>query len=107
MADNVYCVPELEGESLDSNFSRHLKGLSLTNINVLPHYEEMKEEYLDGKKIVEDIVLPDTFETKVYGINNGSYILIVDKKYLYGETYLLDNGNIKLINRDNQVFEIE
>ena len=29
MADNVYCVPELEGESLDSNFSRHLKGLSL------------------------------------------------------------------------------
>ena len=102
MADNVYCIPELEGESIDPNFKRDLIGLGLTNINVLPHYDIFKDVILDNKKFVEEIVLPDTYERKVYGLNNGSYILIDDKNYLYGNAYLLKNGKIEKINGENE-----
>ena len=107
MADNVYCPPELEGESIDPNFKRDLKGIGLTNINVFPHYDECILLTLDDKKMIEEIVLPDTFDRKVYGINNGSYILITDKSYLYGEGYLLYNGLIKKINDDDNILVID
>ncbi len=103
MADNVYCAPELEGESLDPNFQRILKGLALTNINILPHYDEYKEFILDNKRFIEDIVLPDTFKIIVYGINNGSYILIDNENYLYGEAYLLKDGKIEKINDEDKI----
>lgn len=103
MADSVYCIPELEGESLDPNFNRTLKGLGLTNINILPHYDEFNNYILDGKRFIEDIVLPDTNTRTVYGINNGSYILIDDNNYLYGEAYLLNKGKIEKINENNRI----
>ena len=37
-ADIVYAQPELEGEAIDPNYKRFLKGLNLTKIQVLPHY---------------------------------------------------------------------
>ena len=40
MADIVYAIPELEGESDDPNFQKYLKGLGLTNINIYPHFDE-------------------------------------------------------------------
>lgn len=49
MADIVYSIPEIEGESNDPDFKRELKGLGLTDINVLPHYDKFVGHTLDGK----------------------------------------------------------
>ncbi len=107
MADTVYSIPEIEGESNDPNFEKNLKGLGLTNINILPHYDKFVGHILDGKRFIEDIVLPDTYKRKVYGISDGSYILIDNKEvYLYGEAYLLENGKIKKLNNDNEITNI-
>lgn len=107
MADTVYSIPELEGESIDPNFNRNLKGLGITDINVLPHYDKFVDHILDGKRFIEDIVLPDTYKRKVFGINEDSYILIDNKEaYLYGEAYLLENGTIKKLNNDNEITNI-
>ena len=107
MADVVYSIPELEQESNDPNFKRSLKGLGLTNINILPHYDKFVGHILGGRRFIEDIVLPDTYKRKVFGINEGSYILIDNKEaYLYGEAYLLENGAIKKLNNDNEVINI-
>lgn len=103
MADDVYCIPELEGESIDPNFKRDLKGLALTDINVLPHYDEFKDAMVDGKQFIDEIVMPDTFERKIYALNNGSYILIDDKKYLYGEAYLIKDNKIEQINLNDNI----
>ena len=65
--------------------------------------DEYGEVFLDNKRFIEDIVLPDTFDRIVYGINNGSYILIDDENYLYGEAYLLKNGKIEKISEENKV----
>ena len=103
MADIVYSIPELEGESINPNFQLELEGLCLTNINILPHYDEYGEFILDKKKFIDEIVLPESYNHPVYAINNGSYILIDDKNYLYGEAYLIKNGEIKKINEENKV----
>ena len=107
MADIVYSVPELEGESIDPNFKTDLKGLGLTNINIFPHFDELTEEILDGKKLIDEIVVPESFKHPVYAINNGSYILIDDKNYLYGEAYLIKDGKIVKINEENEIYIID
>lgn len=102
MASTVYCPPELEGEAANPNFRKIYEGLGLTNINVFPHYDVLKDYLVDGIHVINEIVIPDSFEYDIYAINNGSYILIDDKNYLYGEAYLLKNGKIKKINEENK-----
>ena len=106
MADIVYCPPELEGEVLDTKFNKIYKGLGLTNINVFPHYDELKDYLVDGVPVIKEIVIPDSFKYEIYAINNGSYILIDDKNYLYGEAYLIKDGKINKINDNDKVIII-
>lgn len=102
-ASSVYCPPELDGESLDPNFNRFLNGLSLTNINILPHYSDFCEFILDGKDYIKDIILPDSFKTKILAINDGSYVLIKNgESSLWGEGYILKNGKITKTCENNQ-----
>ena len=66
LADVVYCPPELEGESLDPNFQRYFPGLGLSNINIYPHWNKLKDAMLDGKRMTEDIVLPDSYNIDIF-----------------------------------------
>ena len=103
MADIVYCPPELEGEAIDPNFNKIYKGLGLTDIKVFPHYDDIKDDLVDGIHVINEIVMPDSYKYDIYAINNGSYILVDDKNYLYGETYLIKNGKIEIINKNDKV----
>ena len=47
--------------------------------------------------------MPDSYKYDIYAINNGSYILVDDKNYLYGEAYLIKNGKIEIINKNDKV----
>ncbi|MDO4460160.1 MAG: Type 1 glutamine amidotransferase-like domain-containing protein [Clostridia bacterium] len=92
-ADIVYAQPEEEGESLDPNFRRFLKGLGLTKIMILPHYQMEKDFYLDGKRLYEDITYPDSYGNLFIAIPDGSYLLIENgKETIYGEAYRIENG---------------
>ena len=106
MADTVYCPPELEGEAIDPKFNKVYKGLGLTNINVFPHYDELKDYLVDEIHVINEIVIPDSFKYDIYAINNGSYILIDDKNYLYGEAYLIKDGKIEKINENDKIKQI-
>lgn len=103
MADVVYCKPEAEGEFEDKNFQRYLRGLGLTNINIIPHYNLIKNKTLDGGRIIEDIIMPDSYKTPLVLLPDGSYIVQQgDKISLFGEAYLLKNGKIVQISRTNE-----
>lgn len=102
-AELVYCPPELDGEALDPNFKRYYKGLGLTKINVMPHFKEEKDIVLDGFQYLNDILLPDSHKTKMIAINDGSYIVCKDgTETLYGEAYLLLNGRVELICKNDK-----
>ena len=92
-AATVYAQPELPGEATDPDYRRFIPGLGLTDIMVLPHYQMLKNEVLDGLRIIEDITLPDSVGRAIHVLVDGSYILVNDQgATLWGEGYLARDG---------------
>lgn len=97
-AEIVYSHPELDGESEDLEYQRFIDGLGITNYMILPHYQYMKDEILDGKRVIEDITFPDSMGKRFYALVDGSYLLIENGiTKLCGEGYLITDGKIAKI----------
>ena len=97
-ADPVYAMPEEEGEAVDPAYRRFLPGLGLTKTNLLPHYQEVKDDLLDGLRLFEDIACPDSMGRAFYAIPDGSYLFIGDgREELRGEAYMVKDGIISQI----------
>ena len=107
-ASNVYASPELEGEAIDTSFSRWISGLGLTETNIFPHYQLLKNDYLDGLRVMEDITYADSYTHEILAMNDGSYITIENgTEILYGEAYRIKNGNLEMICRNGEVFVLK
>lgn len=103
----VYAQPEMPGESISDTYERFMEGLGLTKCNVLPHYQAVKDDILDGRRLMEDITYPDSIGRKFYAIPDGSYILQRDGiPYIYGEAYLISEGKIEKICNNGEVMQI-
>lgn len=101
-ADVVYAQPELDGEAIDPGYKRYLDGLNLTHISILPHYQYLMDESIDGLRIVEDISLADSKIRPFYALVDGAYILVDDVSTLYGEAYYFcDEVITKVCDTDN------
>lgn len=97
-AETVYAQPEIPGESVSKVYKRFLEGLGLTRYNVLPHYQAVKDDMLDGKRLMEDITYPDSMGRKFYALPDGSYILQRGGDVtVHGEAYLVAEGKIERI----------
>ena len=97
-ADTVYAQPELEGEAADPNYQRFLPGLGLTKTMLLPHYQRVKDDVLDGLRVFEDITYPDSMGKTFYAIPDGSWLLIeAGREELRGEAYRIRDGGITRI----------
>lgn len=106
-AEVVYAQPELEGEAINPEYERYLHGLNLTKINVLPHFQNIKDLSIDGLRILEDISLPDSKIRPFYALVDGSFIFVDDSKsVLYGEAYLVKNGNITKVCENDKSIQI-
>ena len=99
-ADTVYAGPELEGEAIDPLYERWISGLGLTDINIFPHFQSLKDDYLDGLRLIEDITYADSVGHEIIALNDGSYIMLEDgKTTLYGEAYMIkDRQQWKICN---------
>ena len=97
-ADTVYVQPEEAGEAIDPHFVRWTQGLGLTGKNILPHYNMVRDNILDGLRLFEDVTYPDSVGHPLYVLPDGSYILEHGgRSELYGEAYLLHNGVMERI----------
>ena len=106
-AEIVYAQPELEGESIDPNYKKYIKGLGLTNISILPHFEERFDWILDGKNIFKEITLPDSEIRPFLAYSDGTFIYDNGVKQLvYGKSYLFDNGSFQQISEDDSITDI-
>jgi EAL domain-containing protein (putative c-di-GMP-specific phosphodiesterase class I)/GGDEF domain-containing protein/peptidase E len=91
----VYLMPELEGEATDPNYIRFSDGLDLTNIQMIPHRESMKEKVVDGLNFIEDIVIPDSFGCRFYIVSDGSYFKVKNGKTTFrGKGEIIEDGMI-------------
>ncbi len=96
----VYSQPEEAGES-DPSFQRFLPGLGLTEHQILPHYNMVKDDILDGQRLYEDITFADSMGHRFLVLPDGSYIHSKNGiEQLYGEAWLLSDGVMTKINEN-------
>lgn len=106
-ADIVYAQPELEGESKDPNYKKYIKGLGLTNISILPHFEKRRNLVIDGKNVFKDFSLPDSKKRASIAYSDGAYIYDNGAtQKMFGKAYLFDNGTFHQISEENSVTDI-
>jgi peptidase E len=106
-ADVVYAQPELDGEVIDTEYQRYLDGLHLTKINILPHFQDVKDLSVDGLRALEDISLLDSKIRPFYALVDGAFIFVDDNRsVLYGEAYWINDGNVTKVCDTNKSIEI-
>ncbi|MBO4475469.1 MAG: Type 1 glutamine amidotransferase-like domain-containing protein [Bacteroidales bacterium] len=104
-AGMVYSHPELPGEAADPGYSRWLKGLGLTDIRIIPHYHQVRNFIIDGRRLFEDIIFPDSFNHSFYTFPDGGYILSKDgRTSLFGTAWEISGGQMRQICSENQVY---
>ena len=97
-AEVVYAQPEMQGEAADPSYQKFIRGLGLTDLNILPHYQAVKYDRVDGLRLMEDITYPDSFGKTFYAIVDGSYVLQTeDRKEIRGEAYRIADGKISRV----------
>ena len=96
-ADMVYVQPEEPGESVPE-FQRFVPGLGLTGVNILPHYQKVRDNYLDGLRLFEDITYADSMGHTFFALPDNSYFYQDENQLLlFGEAYRLRDGVLEQI----------
>lgn len=102
-ADTVYAGPELEGEAVDPLYQRWLTGLGITDIQIFPHMQAIRDAWLDGMRLIEDITFEDSVGHAFIALNDGSYVVLDGgRATLYGEAYRIADREITQICRDGE-----
>lgn len=105
-ADTVYVQPEEPGESAPE-FERFTPGLGLTEVNILPHYQKVKDNILDGKRLYEDITYADSMGHEFFVLPDNSYFYQdQDSLLLCGEGYRLKDGILELLCAEDEVLDM-
>lgn len=94
-ASTVYVQPEEEGESIDPDFERFAPGLGLTDVQILPHYQKVKNDIIDDQRLFEDVTYPDSEGNTFIALPDGSYVYITEfETTICGEAYRLQDGEL-------------
>lgn len=102
-ADRVYVQPEEEGESVDPSFRRFAKGLGLCKVNILPHYQRVKDNILDGRRLIEEITFDDSEGEEFIVLVDGSYILVYDGvTEIYGQSWKIHDRQMTEICKEGE-----
>ena len=103
-ADVVYAQPELEGEAISQDYQKFLPGLNLTETMLLPHYQKVRDDVLDGLRLFEDITFADSAGRRFYVLPDGSYLYICNgREELRGQAWLIEDGVMHKISEDGDV----
>ena len=107
MAKEVYAQPEEPGESAPS-YRRFIPGLGLTNIQICPHYQKVRDYMVDGLRLFEDITYPDSMGRCFYALPDGSFIYQDEYQLLLcGEGYGIHNGQIHRLTNAGETLELK
>ena len=107
-AQTVYAQPESEGETVPS-FRRFLPGLGLTQIRVCPHYQQVRDWVLDGKKLYGEITEADSRQGYPFHIfPDGTYIYKDAQEYaIYGKCWRIKDGIMELLCDDGERIDLK
>ena len=102
-ADTVYAQPEKPGEAASPDYRRFLTGLDVTKTMLLPHYQMVKNDMVDGLRVFEDVAYPDSISRAFYAIPDGSYLLGRNgAEALRGEAYRIADGRLEQVSEEGE-----
>ena len=94
-AAEVYAWPEEPGESLLPAEALFFPGLGLARTIVLPHYQKLRDSWLDGRRLMEDITCGHSHGRAFLAIPDGSYVTAEGGvETVHGEAWLVADGRI-------------
>lgn len=106
-ADTVYAQPEEPGEGIDPDYEKYLPGLGLTDVNILPHYQQVKNNILDELRLYEDITFADSMDHVFYVLVDGSYYLQNEEgAAFFGRMYRLQDGIMECLSGEEEFWEL-
>ena len=104
-AGRVFSHPELPGEALDPHYQRYLEGLGLTDKQIVPHYDQVRGVVLDGLRLFEDVIFPESWRHRFYTLPDGGYIIKKNgRETLHGAAWEISNGKMRQICSENQTY---
>ncbi len=104
-ASRVYAHPEFPEEMTDPAYRLWLPGLGLTDIQLIPHWEQVRDCVLAGRRLIEDVALPDSWNHRFYTFPDGGYVLVKDgRSQLRGKAWELTNGAMRLVSEENKCY---
>ncbi len=107
-AETVYAQPELPGEAASKTYRRFLPGLGITKIMVLPHYQMVKNDVVDGLRVFEDVAYPDSVGRAFYAIPDGSYVLGKNgAETMRGEAFRIADGRLERFSGEEEAVSIK
>jgi dipeptidase E len=90
--------PEMPGEAVDPDLRRFIPGLGLTKCNILPHYQAVKDDYVDGMRLYEDIIYGDSYGKEFLLLTDGSYLVIKGgREFVFGEAYKVADAKLEQV----------
>ena len=94
-------------EALDPKYERWISGLGITKTNILPHFQSLRGECLDGMRLIEDITFADSVGHEIIAMNDGTFILVEDgKETLFGEAYRIKDREMIQICQNGMSIEL-
>ena len=106
MADTVYAQPEEPGES-GPEYERFIPGLGLTDVQICPHYQKVKDYEVDGLRLFEEISYPDSMGNCFFVLPDGSYIYQDEENLLLcGLGYSLCDGVMTQLTEDGEILDL-
>ena len=87
------------------DFRKFLPGLGFTQIQIIPHYQMIRDYTLDGKKLFEEVTYPDSFGHTFHAIPDGSFVYGIrgGREELRGEAYEIRDGVLTQISHEGDV----
>lgn len=102
-ASTVYAPPELEGEAINPDYRHYFRGLGLTDVNIMPHFQNMRNARIDGYHLVRDLMAPHSFDKTIYCLADGAYIKVTPHSTtLCGEAFRLTRGVVRKVCHDGE-----
>lgn len=106
-AETVYAQPEDAGETAPT-FRRFYPGLGLTKLNVCPHYQQVKDWVLDGKRLYGQITEADSMGHTFHIFPDGTYIYEDETEYaIHGKCWRIKDGIMEFLCEDGKHIDLK
>lgn len=97
-AETAYCIPETDEEAAGDPALRFVPGLGLADRQIIPHFDYLQTIELNGRRLIEDIVMEDSFGHEFIALCDGSYIRLTEGDLMgkiKGRAYRVADGTIR------------